>query len=50
MGSNNKSDIEYIFKHGQVSNYAMDDVLHHSDTSTMHSSFWTELQDRKDTA
>ena len=50
MGNNNKSDIEYVFKHGQVNNDAVDDVLNHPDTSTMQSSFCTEMQDRKETA
>ena len=45
-----KSDIKYNFKHGQVNNYAVDDVLNHPDTSKMQSFFWTELQDRKETA
>ena len=46
---NNKSDIEYIFKHGQVNHYAVDDVINHPDTTKRESSFWTELQDRKET-
>jgi hypothetical protein len=50
MGNNNKLDIEYIFKHGQGNNDAVDDVLNHQDTSKMQSCFWTELQDRKETA
>ena len=50
MGNNNKSDIEYIFLHGQINNYAVDDVLNQPDTSNMQSSFWTELQDRNETA
>ena len=50
MGNNNKSDIEYLFKPDQVNNYAVDDVLTHPDTSKMQASFWTELQDRKETA
>ena len=50
MGSNNKSDIEYIFKYGQINNYAVDHVLNHPDTSKMQSSFWSELQDIKETA
>jgi hypothetical protein len=29
MGNNNKSDFEYLFNHGQVNNYAVDDVLNH---------------------
>ena len=33
MGNNNKSDIEYHFKHGQVNNYAVDDVLNNPDKS-----------------
>ena len=33
MDNNNKSDIEYLFKHGQVNNYAVDYVLNHPDTS-----------------
>ena len=49
MGNNNKSDIEYIFKHGQGNNYAVDDVLNHPDTSKMQKSL-IELQDRKETA
>ena len=44
MGNNNKSDIEYLLKHGQVNSYAVDDVLTHTDTKRQ-SSFWTELQD-----
>ena len=46
---NNKSDIEYIFKHGQVNKYAVEDVSNKPDTSKKQSSFWTELQDRKET-
>ena len=49
MGNNNKSDIEYIFKHGQVNNYAVDYVLNHPVTK-IQLSFWTELQDRNETA
>ena len=50
MANNKISDIEYQFKHGQVNNYAVDDALNHPDTSEIQSSFWTELQDRKETA
>ena len=50
MGNNNKSEIEYLFKQGQVNNYAVDDVLKHPNTSKTQSSFWTELQDRNETA
>ena len=35
MGNNNKPDIEYLFKHGPVHNYAMNDVLNHRDTSNI---------------
>jgi hypothetical protein len=48
-GKNNKSDIEYIFKHGQVNKYAVEDVSNNPDTTKKQSSFWTELQDRKET-
>jgi hypothetical protein len=49
MGNNNKSDIEYIFKNGQVNNDTVDDVLNHPDTSKMQKSL-IELQRRKETA
>jgi hypothetical protein len=32
MGNNNKSDIEYLFKHDQVNNDGVDDELNHPDT------------------
>lgn len=38
-GNNIKSDIEYLCKHGQVNNYAVDYVLHHPDISKIQSSF-----------
>ena len=38
------------FKHGQVNNYAVDYILNHPDTLKIQSSFWTELQDRKEPA
>ena len=49
MVNNNKSDIEYLFKHGQVNNYAVGYVLNHPDTSNMQLSFWIKLQDRNET-
>ena len=50
MGNINKLDIEYLIKHGQVNNYAVDDILNHPNKTKMQSSFWTELQDRQETA
>jgi hypothetical protein len=45
MGNNNKSDISYIFKHGQVNYYAADYILNHPDALKLLLPFWTELQD-----
>ena len=50
MGEKKIADIEYLFQHGEVINYALDDVSVHPVTTKIQASFLTQLSERKETA